>query len=386
MTIRRKMNDGFSLIELSIILTVFGLALEIMLQTESMLRKEKYITNTGYRGEAIQTALDKFLSKNKRLPCPAARALGPDDANAGIEQCLTALPINTCADGLCRVTGRRDTGADADALPDNVYIGAIPYITLNLPSQIELDGWGNKFLYAVSQHMTDAATYQWSYGVIDAKIYDEASHSNISPTTPINGVHTPYATPFIVLSHGSDGVGAYSVTGRQSRPCAGAGQDLGNCNDTTPGDEAVFYNYITKFKSYADGADHYDDWVIATKSDMRIDRWGYSDAARGDIINTAIARVGINTDQPTETLGVDGNIRAGRAIGNSYCNAATTGCIPATMVAGAGINCNNGAVTGIRNANVACSSTVSTAGITPSTCPAGQLVIGFTAAGVIQCQ
>lgn len=381
MASHQTLNRGFSLLEITVILMVFGLALETMIQVESMLRKERYITNTGYRGEAIQTALDKFLSKNKRLPCPAAPALGPEDANAGLEQCLTlaAVTLDDCdVNGLCRVKGYRDTAGDGDGVVDNVYIGALPYVTLNLTSQIERDGWNNKFLYAVSQYMTDATTYDSDYGVIDLKV--NIGGVEYSKTLKLDGVDTAYAIPFVVLSHGSDGVGAYNINGKR-RPCAGAGIDLGNCDVN-----GRFYDYSAEFKSYAENASHYDDWVISTENDMRIDRWGYSDPAKGDIINTAITKVGIGTDTPTEMLSVNGNIRATRSIGNDYCNAASSACIPADTIAGSGIGCNDGAVTGIKNANVVCSDKIKAGDVTAGSCPAGQLVVGYTGAGVIQCQ
>ncbi|MFH1157995.1 MAG: type II secretion system protein [Pseudomonadota bacterium] len=380
----KKANRGFSLVELSILLVFAGIVGGTTLQLYKESHRQRYVSDTGYRGEAIQTALDKFLTENGRLPCPAKPTLGPSEADSGKEICLT---VSGCvADGRCLVDGGRDTSADVDADVDEVYIGSIPYVTLNLPIEVSMDGWGNKFLYAVSKYLTDPATYsppdQDPYGVIDIEVPNAAAAWVPTPkTTYVDGVATVYATPFVVLSHGENGVGAYNLSGKR-RLCSGtdAGLDLFNCGNT-----GVFYDY-SQHRSLRPGPDYFDDKILVTSNNMRIDRWGYSNVVSKSIYNTANSSVGIGTDQPDMMLDVNGSLRAQRTLGDQYCDGDGDNCFPAKMIGGAGVTCGaNGAVNGIKEAEVVCVPKVNPTGLASGTCPSGQYVKGFNAAGSIIC-
>ena len=386
----RKTNSGFSLVELSILLVFVGIIGGTTLQLYKESHRQRYISDTGYRGEAIQNALDKFLTENGRLPCPAKPVLEPSDTDAGLELCTASFATQTlgptnCIDGRCRVTGGRDTLADVDAIVDNVYIGSIPYVTLNIPVEVSIDGWGNKFLYAVSQYLTDPATYsppnQDPYGVIDIKVPHVTLGTPVSKTIYIDGMPTIKATPFVVLSHGENSVGAYNLSGKK-RPCSGsnAGLDLFNCGNT-----GVFYNY-SQYRSLVFGANYFDDNILVTSNNMRIDRWGYSNVVSKSIYNTANSNVGIGTDQPETMLDVEGSLRAQRILGDQYCDEDGNNCFPAEMISGDGVACGtNGVISGIKSADVVCVPNINPSGLVTGTCPFGQYVSGFNATGGIIC-
>ena len=384
MSVRKKTNGGFSLVELSLFLVFIGVAGGTTLQLYKESQRQRYASDTGYRAEAIQSALDKFLTENGRLPCPAKPTKGQGATDAGKELCPTVL--GCVADGRCLVSGGRDTLADADTAVDDVYIGSIPYVTLNLPVEVSIDGWGNKFLYAVSKYLTDSATYsppnKDPYGVIDIKVPLPMSPMvATSKTIYIDGIPTLSATPFIVLSHGENGTGAYNLSGKKS-PCldANAGFDLFNCSNT-----GVFYDY-SQHRSHVRGSGYFDDKILVTSNNMRIDRWGYANVVLKNIYNTANSSVGIGTDQPDRMLDIDGDLRVQKSYGDRYCDESGSNCFSAQIIGGAGINCSvDGVVSGIKGANVVCVSKIDPTGLVGGICPAGKYVRGFDITGNIVC-
>ena len=384
MGVRKKTNSGFSLVELSLLLVFIGVAGGTALQLYKESHRQKYASDTGYRAEVIQNSLDKFLTENGRLPCPAKPTKGQGANDAGKEECPT---VSGCtADGRCLVAGGRDTLADADTIVDNVYIGSIPYVTLNIPVEVSVDGWGNKFLYAVSQYLTDSVTYsppsQDPYGVIDIKVpLSTSPWGPTSKTLYIDGTPTISAIPFVVLSHGENGVGAYNLSGKR-KDCSGAkaGLDLFNCSNM-----GFFYDY-SQHRSLVPGADYFDDKILITSNNMRIDRWGYANVVLKSIYNTANSSVGIGTDQPDRMLDVNGDLRVQKTHGDQYCDENGDNCFPAQMIGGVGVNCGtNGVVSGIKGANVVCVPKVDPTGLVEGTCPVEKYVMGFDADGSIIC-
>jgi prepilin-type N-terminal cleavage/methylation domain-containing protein len=104
MAVRKKnKNQGFSLIELSIALAVFGLIMGGALSRyESYMKQKDYLTTLG-RSASIRVAMERFVTENGRFPCPAGPALSYSDPNAGVENCSTmARQRHKNSDGLWR--------------------------------------------------------------------------------------------------------------------------------------------------------------------------------------------------------------------------------------------------------------------------------------------
>lgn len=381
----KKGSGGFSLIELAIIMTIVGLIAASTLETYRIYMKTKVLNDTSAHKNNVSLALARFLADNGRLPCPADPGLPVGDPMAGVEECMVTPPGFTCTgpkNALCRTPGARDTPADVNSAPDPVLIGAVPYVTLNIAMSESLDGWSNKFTYAVSEYLTSAATYGDSLGVINRKSWQQDIMTLLwSDQDAANGrlvIPMKWAFPIALVSHGPDAAGAYSYHGELIRPCATGTRDAENCDgDSDFTDEA--------YRVLVAGPEFYDDPFVLTDFSRDSDKWQFG-AITGSMRNKqALGRVGIGTMAPTEELEVAGNIKLQDFWAVNYCNQAGANCFPADIIGGTGLGCSGGVLTGIQNANAACQPKISTASTPPANCPAGKYMTGFDAAGAIVC-
>ena len=82
---RQRSQGGFTLLELAIVLFIVGLIAIGGLKTASALRENVGISETSKRLDTLVMALQTFLMKNNRLPCPADPKLPDTHPNFGLE-------------------------------------------------------------------------------------------------------------------------------------------------------------------------------------------------------------------------------------------------------------------------------------------------------------
>ena len=124
-----KNNSGFTLIELSVVLIILG-----FLTTTSITMTRGYINyqkhkQTKERIEKSAYAINEYVLKNKRLPCPTDMKKNYKE-NKAVENCSTKEV-------------------------DGVLIGAIPADTLKINDNDLADAWNDKLIYMVSKNYTD---------------------------------------------------------------------------------------------------------------------------------------------------------------------------------------------------------------------------------------
>ncbi len=232
MKINKTKEHGFTLVEIALVLVIAGVVLATLSSVLLIYIKNTNIKTTEQRLEQIQDSMQLFVEFNGRLPCPAPLTLAPDDTDFGRE-----VSTNDCNGGA--FAGTFTTGTDG------VRIGAVPTRALNLPDDFTLDGWNNRFTYAVTQVMAEAGTYEIDAGIID--IQDSGGNS---VTVPDASAH------YVIVSHGPDGAGAYSASGTAGVPCGTGTLDAQNCDNA---DEIFARTILT---STAAGANFYDDLVV----------------------------------------------------------------------------------------------------------------------------
>jgi prepilin-type N-terminal cleavage/methylation domain-containing protein len=190
--------NGFTLIELAIVLAIVGLLLGMLIVPLNTQVDQQRINDTQKQLATITEAILGFAVANGRLPCPATPGTASTTAGAGLEN----KGVPTC----------------------NITEGVVPWATLGLP---ETDAWGRRFTYRVTGALADDPTggLQASFALTDT--------GNITITSggaaPVNVANNVAA---VVVSHGKNGLGAYQQNGAQI--AGAAGDELKNA-DADPG-------------------------------------------------------------------------------------------------------------------------------------------------------
>lgn len=192
---------GFTLTELAVVLVIVSLLIGGLLVPLSSQMEIRNMTETRRSLAEIREALLGFAVVNGRLPCPALATTISGAAGAGIE----GTPQN---DGCTEVAG------------------VLPWATLGV---YEHDAWGRRYSYRVTKAFTRPP------GAVAAPACVAVPPANSGFALCSQGDMTirPSATtvakiadnvPAVVVSHGSNGNGAYTSQGVQLPPGTDADQ------------------------------------------------------------------------------------------------------------------------------------------------------------------
>lgn len=232
-------QKGFTLIEMAVVMVIAGLLFAFLGSALIAYVQKAKITTTEKRIEEINDALAQYLNINRRYPCVAPTDVAPDTGGFGVE-------VGACNVGA--IAGTIETpGAVMGA--GGVRIGSVPTRTLNLPDEFSVDGWGQRFTYAVSMRQaTDnpsppgGTMFTSNGGAIGI---EDSTGNSIYP-----------AAHYVLVSHGASKEGAFLANGN-GRPvgdCTSGSLDNENCND-----DATFLT--TLVTSDRVGAAFYDDYL-----------------------------------------------------------------------------------------------------------------------------
>lgn len=133
-----RQQEGFSLVELAVVIMIVGLLLGGLIMPLSMQMEQQKVAETRKTIDAARDALLTFAAVNGRLPCPAsstshgAESFGTDIATS---------TIGTTINGIC----------------SNFLDGYLPAVTLGLsPVDFDgylIDGWQRRIRYVVSNEL-----------------------------------------------------------------------------------------------------------------------------------------------------------------------------------------------------------------------------------------
>lgn len=189
--INHNQSGGFTLVEMAIVLTIVGVLLAGLLPTLSSQIEQQRRSETLKHMDEIKQALLGFAISSGRLPCPADGTIPtlPGVANgAGQEK-------SSCA-----------VGANG---------GVLPWVTLGVG---ETDAWGRRYTYRVTPAFaTIAPPFQLT----------SIGNLSIGLTTLSTDTSVASNAPAIVVSHGQNGLGAYTPTGA-TPPTTATGDELDN--------------------------------------------------------------------------------------------------------------------------------------------------------------
>jgi hypothetical protein len=429
-----KRADGFSLVELAIIMTIIGLVVGVVLQTYRYYLQHKEYNTTDTNSSAIFSALGNHLFNFGDLPCPAAPNLSSGDHRAGkaagasdytacaawVAANKSNIPgantpyceTNTASDqyGLCMVYGQRpsDYGKSLQPGPlytnDIVLYGSIPYVDLGITLKQSLDGYGNRFFYAVSFYETQPdivlAEGREELGSINVMRFDRRLE-----TTPgdVNAwSRSTFGTPalvnkfmYVTFSAGPNGKGAYGPDGKLAAACptdGTQGWDWENCNGDATFRMSDSLLHQAAY-STAPGADYFDDIFLNYDISLDRDKWSYT--SQTTMYNktggsVAMGSSTINTKLPTATLpqlassqkyklDVSGDAIMSRVYSDYICDATGANCFKPTLL---NSTCNGQLITGIANGKLICFDAIDTSKITGSvSCTGSNKMTGFETKG-----
>ncbi|MDO9012851.1 MAG: prepilin-type N-terminal cleavage/methylation domain-containing protein [Gallionella sp.] len=252
---KKPIKNGFTLVEIAIVMFIMALMLGTGLTLLSAQQDQRKIEDNTARLNEVHEALIGFAITYGRLPCPTQASLATGQINAGEE----ALTGNTCA---CQsTTGPSSTIADLSASKvacvNTTVTGVLPWAKLGIS---ETDAWGHRFTYRVTTIFADDIT-AITYGCTPPTAPTQSSfalcsNGNLAVLSTVGGSNVASTLPAVVVSHGTNGLGAYTPTGQQILPIAAA-----NTNETENANNDInFVSHTTAPAGETGG--YFDDQVI----------------------------------------------------------------------------------------------------------------------------
>jgi prepilin-type N-terminal cleavage/methylation domain-containing protein len=246
----KNSNLGFSLLELTIVLTIMAIVISFGIFSMSKIISARGDNKAVEDMQKVKEAIERFRVQNGRYPCPASLIAGDgQEATEGVatpphNACYNSTATRTvAADGFARV---KPVGGTTDE--SSVIIGAVPFAALGIDPKYGVDKWGNKYVYAVTEVLAADINNTTSYATDNAVLAFDSTKLKgaidikdaFSPTTSIAGYNdtTPdlnKAANYLLLSHGPDGNGAFNAKGSTQGICVTTGigeKENENCNYT----------------------------------------------------------------------------------------------------------------------------------------------------------
>jgi prepilin-type N-terminal cleavage/methylation domain-containing protein len=247
---------GFTLLEMAIVLAIIGLVMGTLLTMTKTLTTSSKIAATQSKEALIKAALINFIATNNRLPCPGDPS---PTVLSGISAGSEAI-----TSGVCNATGLIHNSTFG-----TVVTGVVPWIQLGLSQEAATDGYNQLFSYQVtlSATTTVAATSVTASGQRtisglrgDISLFSAtppvaatsltALGNQINYCTPANFSVNPCAAVAIIVSHGEDLIGAFTLGG-QTQPTTA--DELENANNDS---------YFVKHDFSINSANPFNDIIL----------------------------------------------------------------------------------------------------------------------------
>lgn len=299
MTCRKHLQQGFTLVEMAIVVLIAGLVVGSVFSFMSVQQDQQKQQITLDRQKKISLAMASFAQSNNRLPCPASWNVESDDATYG--NALAAC------------------GTDA------LRKGIVPFRTLGLTVSDIVDGYNHPFTYVVAARAVSPTgnvhekcrTADWgtsgnNYSPGKARfccqqvvnpqieIFNDNAATNLATNlqsitgSPMGDPGTIIATApanhrltyiaYLLISHGQSGDGFYILpsedrTFSTARPLSNAGTgETENGNGTST--EETNLRFVAMPMNNGTGTTHYDDIVLWRTQEQVMSEFGNDSCAK----------------------------------------------------------------------------------------------------------
>ncbi len=310
--IKKSNQNGFTLIELSVVMVIIGLItagfFAILVQQKekerlvevsdkmSLIRERlaEYVEDIPDQSNTATENFDHtrwnvsaaFEDDAVHYPCPAPLRAVFGDADFGQESRNTTT-------GRCQENSARGVYRSISPSGQPVFIGTVPTATLSIGSDYMEDSYGFKFTYAVADLVARDLALQNANPPGAIEINDNSSTASVT------------TADFLIFSHGEDGKGAYPISSSEVfKACTGSDADVENCN--------LDYKFTLEQYSESTGTNFYDDTAAYTLLERENNFfWAETPANQDDIYNLNAGNIGVGTDTPQATIDVAGEVRIG---------------------------------------------------------------------------
>lgn len=204
----RSGQAGFTLIEMSIVLAIFGLLVGGGLVAMTPLLERTRAKQTEAHLDQIEQALQLFFIRINRVPCPADGTQGPAAAGYGREDGSATPPASGCT-----------------IAPQN---GIVPWITLGLPETVSYDGWGRRISYVAADDYgggitgTVSAADQSALLVRTGNTFPQSTFLDVENSAGNDVTLNTDRPAYVLISHGANGFGAFGPGATTRLPTTGA--------------------------------------------------------------------------------------------------------------------------------------------------------------------
>lgn len=395
-----KQEQGFTLLDIAIGLLILSLILVPLAQYyKNKIPKERRETTIAHQ-DNVHAAMDQYFYQHNSYPCPADPTLSAADEDFGEPVLADPLPPpdpDPAAASPC-------TGTVVE-MPDpgdgtQIMAGDIPFKALKIPESYTYDAWGHKMTYIVSPDLTRKDI---EFDETNAVL--EAQRQQINDACEYDGGGNPVmnteTAQWILISHGPEGIGAYTKNGILIQNCPATGsssetKETQNCDYIT-GDRTFLHQDCQL--SLSDNERYFDD-ILSLGTGVSGKYWTAAPSDNEDIIGN-VSKVGIHNTDPQVELDVVGNIlvsedssdanKEGNIIADEICDTNDSNCFSPDLITGdhEEMRCSDTSVvkpsnvlSGIGNSAAECGVTIKTIS---GNCPSGHFVQGFNSDGSVIC-